>query len=139
MSTKALSVGGEVEAKCGACKAVRSHVIIAMVDGRPARVECLACHAVHNYRPAVPEKTVRKHMTASAAPRRSSSSSGSKASGRVMLDPDNAVDYSPKGNFEPGQTLRHKTFGLGLILRVEPKRMTVSFGSDVKMLILMPA
>jgi len=42
--------GQTIEDLCRACKTTRAHTIIAVEDGRPARVMCDFCRSQHNYR-----------------------------------------------------------------------------------------
>ncbi len=46
-----LAPGQRVEARCTRCRDIMGHVIVAMVDGRVAKVECCACGSVHKYYP----------------------------------------------------------------------------------------
>lgn len=131
MSDEKFSVGGELDAKCGKCKAVRSHVIVALVEGLPKRVECLACRAVHNYRPPYTARVPKGLSTRSPRPKRATKES-------VVLSPEEAVDYSPKGRFKVGMVLRHKKLGIGMITRAERNKLTVVFGKDTHLLILTP-
>src|SRR4051812_37100509 len=47
-------VSAEVESYCIACKTMKYHIILALMDGQPAKVECLGCHKQHAYKPTVP-------------------------------------------------------------------------------------
>ena len=103
---------------CGKCKADTTHVIVALVDEKPKRVECLACHAVHNYR-----------RPKSEAPAKAKATRKTKTSARKKLDlsDEGAVDYLATGKYAVDQVLRHKTFGLGVITRVDQTRIDVTF------------
>ena len=116
MTSNQVKVGGEVEARCGRCKNVTMHVVIAMVAGAPKRVECLACHAVHNYRSPFAATSSR-----SAAPK------SKKTVTPLSLDSENVKQYNPKGAFAPEDTIYHKKFGLGMVTNVTSTRLTVVF------------
>ena len=132
MSRPEYKVGGEVDSRCGKCKAVRSHIIVAMVDNKPKRVECLACHAVHNYRPPSSIKAPRDVLDKAVKKTKSGKVSA------MTLSEDDAVDYTPKGKkYESGMVLRHAKFGLGLITRAEPKKLTVMFNDQTRQLVLL--
>lgn len=124
MAVTEIKVGSEIEAKCGKCKKDTLHVVIAMVKDKPKRVECLACHALHNYRkPGVAAKKTTK----------------SKRKTALALSEENAVDYDPKAKYQLDSVLRHKKFGLGLITRVDLTRITVQFEDKmIRKLILTP-
>jgi hypothetical protein len=42
--------GDFITAKCGRCNDVTGHVVMLVLDGQIARVECKACGSVHKYR-----------------------------------------------------------------------------------------
>ncbi len=123
-------VGGEVDSKCGKCKEVTGHVIIALVDEKAKRVECLSCHAVHNYRPPPKKKTAKKKAAKKKATRK-------KTRGVKKIPEDAPVfDYSPTTRYEVDQVLKHKKFGLGIISRVDMTRITVQFVEDKQIRLL---
>ena len=47
---RAFRVGHNCQAWCTKCKSETEHVIVAMVDAIPKRVECCGCSTQHNYR-----------------------------------------------------------------------------------------
>ena len=53
-----LAPGQRLEARCTRCRDVTGHVIVFMVDGKVAKVECCACGSVHKYYP--PENKVKE-------------------------------------------------------------------------------
>ena len=53
-----LAPGQRIEARCTRCRDVTGHVIVALVDGQVAKVECCACGSVHKYYP--PEAPARE-------------------------------------------------------------------------------
>ncbi len=120
MASETYKVSGEVTSICGKCKKDTTHVIVALVDEKPKRVECLACHAVHNYRKPKSETATKKTPKKRATSRK-----------KLDLPEEDAVDYSPKGKYQLEQVLRHKTFGLGLITRVEQTKIEVMFENKV--------
>jgi hypothetical protein len=119
-------VGGEVESYCAACKDFKWHVVVALVSGLPAKVECLGCHKHHMYRPSQPAKD-----TTAKAPRKSRAGSAPKAS--VDLDAAfsgrTARRYSPKEIFATDDVIDHPSFGLGLVVALQPgaQKMEVAF------------
>jgi hypothetical protein len=51
----------------------------------------------------------------------------------VADKPESAfVDYSLRGNFTPGTLLNHATFGKGIVLGVEDRKMEVLFAESKK-------
>jgi len=132
MARQEFKVGQEVDSRCGKCKSVRSHVVIAMVDGKPKKVECLACRAVHNYRPPGAIKMPREMMD------KATRQSKTRKVTQLSLNEEDAVNYSPKGRYETGMVLRHKSFGLGLITRAELRKLTVIFSDQTRHFVLTP-
>jgi hypothetical protein len=138
-----LKVGGEVDGFCTKCEMTLAHTIIAMVDGRPVKVECNTCHGVHRFRGDVP----------GAPARRSNGGSGTAAAraarpGRehtVTLSFEQALReknlamsqrYSPRGTYQLDQVLEHPTFGLGWVSAVrDASKVEVTFRTDVKLLV----
>src|SRR5579863_9197174 len=64
-----LKVGGELDAWCTACKLMKWHTIVAIVDGKPAKVECQGCHKQHQFRAQPPGEKAEKDPSAPKAPR----------------------------------------------------------------------
>ena len=119
---KTLVAGDDVDTKCGKCKDIRSHVIVALNEaGQIARVRCGTCKGEHNYK-APSDKPKR------AASTRSPRSSDLVASGPTKI-------YSTQQRFKIGDQISHPTFGLGLVHDVREKKIDVKFGRDAKVLI----
>lgn len=45
----AVAVGQRIEARCTRCKDIMGHVVVSMLNGEIAKVECCACGSVHKY------------------------------------------------------------------------------------------
>lgn len=130
MTTHEFSVGGETESYCGRCKEMTMHVIIALVDDKPKRVECLSCHAVHNY--------VWKRDAGISAPRGAAKvrKTTSRREPPRQLSAADAVDYKLNGRYEVDMVLRHKQFGLGIVTKVGTRTMEVNFADGLRKLFL---
>jgi hypothetical protein len=124
-------VGGEVDALCSRCELTLAHTVIAMVGGRPVKVECNTCHSVHRYRGA-------------AAPRRSSTAGAPRERRSVQSFDEilrarvgaGARRYSPRDSYSPGQVIEHPTFGPGWVSAVRDSgKIEVTFRSAVKTLV----
>jgi hypothetical protein len=125
-----LKVGGEIEAYCTSCKAVHWHIIIAMVDTKPAKVECLSCHKQHTLR--TPRARARGAAPKSATPAALLVDIEEKLRGREK----NAVGYDPKRACALDEVIRHPSFGLGIVVGLPaPQRMEVAFRSGRKFLV----
>ena len=49
--------GDYITAKCGRCNDITGHVVMLILDGQIAKVECKACGSIHKYRESKPVKT----------------------------------------------------------------------------------
>jgi hypothetical protein len=124
-------VGGETDVMCTRCKMVLAHTILAMVDGRPARVNCNTCHTDRTWRPvngASPPRTPREPQEP-AKPGRPGLVKETDFD-RLMKNRDytRAVRYSPRATFTLETVVDHPTFGLGLVTAVKgPDKVEVLF------------
>jgi hypothetical protein len=109
-----LSVGADIEAECGRCGKTW-HVVIAMVDGRIAQVECGECHRRHRLRgEGARPRPHRRTGVAEAAPRRLVA-----ARPMVVADPDRPPrPYDASESYAPGDRVEHPAFGPGVVERV---------------------
>lgn len=111
------TVGGYVDAYCGKCKGVTSHIVLAKVGVKPTRVECRTCHAMHAYK-------------AGASASGSTRSSGRTSSRAAEPRPEEvwassmrqargeAITYTPGGQYQVGNRLQHARFGEGVVVRL---------------------
>ena len=119
-----------------------AHTIIAMVDGRPVKVECNTCHGVHRFRGDVPGAPVRRANGGSSAAARAARPGREQP---VTLSFEQALReknlamsqrYSPRGTYQVDQVLEHPTFGLGWVSAVrDATKVEVTFRTDVKLLV----
>ncbi len=151
--TKKPSAGGEVDAYCTKCKIDLNHRIVAMEGDTIKRVECLTCRGQHNYRrpksaakPAakpVRKKATTKRATKAAATRARLAKEESEAALREEWE-QATVGHAPKEftayrfteHLTPGQLVRHKKFGDGVVSEiVEGSKARVLFEAGVKLLV----
>jgi len=138
--TKKIEAGSEVDSRCLKCKDVTNHTIIAMTDGKIAKVECNVCGGRHNYRPAKPESaaTAKRKTTRAASVASAKLAKHEAHFEKLVADRDegNAVPYSLTGIFKEGDLLDHPTFGLGVVEAVVlPDKIEVLFRQESKLLI----
>jgi hypothetical protein len=130
-----VKVGGEVDSFCTRCEMTLAHTVIAMVDGRPVKVECNTCHGVHRFRGG--GSTAPSRPAAAATPR--------PARERITISFDEVLRgkklamarrYSAKTTYQADDVIEHPTFGIGWVSNVrDATKIEVTFRSDVKVLV----
>ncbi len=123
-----IAVGDPVDALCTKCRMVRRHVVVALVDGVPARVQCPRCDGIHNYRPTKPPPAERptggrgtpSGAVATPRPPRAPRPPSEYDLLVQALDPATAVPYDPAGAYRAGDAVTHPAFGVGLVHKVLP-------------------
>ena len=148
MTTRKLSAGDIIEARCTKCREVLNHRIVAMVEGKVVRVECNTCNGVHNYYPPpavkeakAPRKAaVSKPRSTPAVPRASRKDPAEVereewASLQPTFDHDKALPYDMNGRFNVKRLINHPVFGLGIVKAViVPNKMQILFKDGIKLL-----
>ncbi|HET6437261.1 MAG TPA: hypothetical protein VFG59_04320 [Anaeromyxobacter sp.] len=126
-------VGGEVDAFCSRCELVLAHTVHALLAGRPVKVECNTCHAVHRFRS--PPPGTAGHPGARSAPRTRPAVAGFEE----LLASKGAAPprpYSPKARFAVGDVVDHGVFGRGYVSALrDGDKVEITFRSDVKVLV----
>ncbi len=144
---KALTAGSEIDAWCTSCRLDLGHRIVAMVDGRPKRVECLTCGGQHNYRAPQTEKD---KAATSGRPKRSGSKAAPKPTQRARAEQERVTDweahvsgksadaftrYSMNQRFSEGELVTHKKFGEGYVTEVlEDGKVSIMFRDGARTL-----
>jgi hypothetical protein len=134
-----IKVGGDTEAYCTTCKSMKDHVIVAMVGGKPAKVECAGCHKQHVYRagpPGAPKPkaaSTSRRVAAVAVPKGPSSDElEAQLAGRAA----DAQPYSPAARYSVGDAIKHPTFGVGVVTALPAaQKADVAFRGGSKLLI----
>ncbi|MEW6270057.1 MAG: hypothetical protein AB1689_12260 [Thermodesulfobacteriota bacterium] len=111
--TGGTTVGSYVDALCGKCKEMTSHIVLAKIGSVPTRVECRTCHAMHAYR--VPG--TRRTSTSSAARARPAPDPAQVWADAMRRAQGAAVTYSIDRHYDVGTRLSHPTFGEGVVVR----------------------
>jgi len=123
------AVGDPIESRCTKCRKITNHIIVAIAEDVPAKVQCNTCSGQHKYRPP----TVRKKP----APRRPVDPAIAEQKEWLKLQPDieakSAVDYTMKTAFKVGSVMKHPRFGLGLVQgNLGPQKVEVLFEEGKK-------
>ena len=133
--------GGEIDAWCTKCRMDLNHRIVAMVGDAVKRVECLTCGGQHNYRKPASERDQPKASSPRAtSSSRASSAAATQRSARATWEkaiagqpPGAFKPYSVAAMWSPGELVRHKSFGDGVVARIiDPKKVEILFEEGPK-------
>jgi hypothetical protein len=135
-----LKVGGEVDAFCTRCELMLAHTIHALLAGRPVKVECNTCHAVHRYR-SPPGRSAGQPagQTGGRAAPGAGRARPAVAGFDELLAARNlasAQPYSPKKRFAVDDVIDHGVFGRGFVSGLrDGDKVEITFRGDVKILV----
>jgi hypothetical protein len=131
-----IKVGGEVDALCGKCELVLAHTVHAVMSGRPVKVECNTCHAVHRYRDPPGAARLGAATARAARPAREKPVTVPFESLLAARNVSAARRYSPRETFAVDEVVDHPTFGRGFVSAVrDGGKLEITFRSDVKVLV----
>lgn len=130
-------VTGEVEAWCGACGDLKTHVIVAMMGDQPAQVVCQVCGGRHKFRtgPARPRPQAAAPEVRRAPPPDPAQQKRDRERAALIDTLRNAETvrpYSPKERYRTGEILEHPEHGRGKIENILPRSMLVRFAGGLK-------
>jgi hypothetical protein len=130
MKSTDISVGDIIDARCTKCRHVTNHVVVAMVESKPATVQCNTCQGIHRYRAPVSPPKTRQQPKAQPAIRTEERDTFQAAIQNVP-----ARDYDMDKEYRAGTVIRHQSFGLGVVQRLAGNRkMEVLFETGKKTL-----
>jgi len=124
-------VGGDVDAMCSRCELILAHTVIAMVQGRPVKVQCNTCRTVHAFRGSPAGSHPR------AAPRAAREKKSVLSFDEALAAKATAAarPYAPTTSYGHDEVVSHPTFGLGWVTLVRPDKVEIVFRSGSKTLI----
>ena len=127
-----VDVGQDIDSYCNKCKRVLAHVIIAMKDVKPGRVECKTCNGAHAYKATAP----KKRGAATAETKKINALLVEYKNAMAGKDISQARRYKISESFEPDDIMDHKKFGVGLVSRVlVDSKIEVVFNDGTKVLV----
>ncbi len=136
-----LKVGGELDAWCTTCRLMKWHTIVALVDGKPAKVECQGCGKQHQYR-AQPPGAGEKGEKAPKTPRARAARAASPAVPAVDYETllagraGEARVYSPNETYALNDVVRHPSFDVGVVTATPaPQKIEITFRDGKKILL----
>jgi len=131
-------VGGDILAYCSKCQGEFSHVVVSMIDKRPAKVQCKMCKGNHNFKRIGDTKprTVSRTSTGDT-PRKKVVLAQDYWQQQMELQKGKPLKpYSPKQTFQKSDVVNHVSFGVGIVEEVKvDKKIVVLFRSGEKILV----
>lgn len=147
------AVGRDCEAWCGRCKQTTEHTVVALkaTGDAPKQVACRSCNDWHAYsKPrhspqAEADKPARREASASV-PRRnrakrapeSSASAESRWKAAIAATTVQPKDYDYRGSYVEGDVIRHREFGLCIVVKRESSRRSIVLCRDGERALLTP-
>lgn len=145
---KPLEAGSEIDAWCTKCRMDLGHRVVAMLDGRPKRVECQTCNSQHNYRAAKAPSAAPRARTRATTGARSAASTASHRTkaeatrrneweARVLGQAATAfARFSVERTFAVGDLVLHKKFGEGYVTELlEGRKVSILFRDGPRTLV----
>lgn len=137
-----LRAGQEIDAWCTRCKLDLTHRIIAVADGKPARVECRTCYSTHNYRApktGVVAQVQRAQRSPSAVADPAKAKKPRAVEEHVAVVPPPGVrvlPYRMTERFTKDQWMVHKVFGNGIVTaELADNKIEVRFDAGLRVLV----
>ncbi len=133
-------VGGDTLSFCTRCKMELAHVIVSMIDARPARVMCKTCKSVHNFRRIGDIGSAKRSSSAAKPAKRYTTASAVRVSEiweQKMAEKQLAPikPYQISAIYLKGDVIQHSKFGVGLIEEVRGTKVIVLFRDAEKTLV----
>jgi Zn ribbon nucleic-acid-binding protein len=144
MNVKTRSAGDILDATCTRCRVLTNHTIVALVEGRVARVKCNTCGSEHNYHAPKEEKSHAARRVTAPRDRTSSLTSTKKEilpryreqweTALAGKDSEATKEYDMAGKFMKDDLVRHPVFGIGIVTMAAGTKMDVLFADGPKLL-----
>jgi len=128
-------VAGALVTRCTKCKLQLKHVVISHnKEGIVAKVKCNTCGGEHKYYPEKKRLAAKKKKEEAAKAAKKSREAEKYA--RLLEQNQNkkAKSYSMSKNYSDNDVLDHKTFGKGIITKVNYQKMDVLFETGFRLL-----
>ncbi|MCP4498965.1 MAG: hypothetical protein GY822_03235 [Deltaproteobacteria bacterium] len=132
-----LTAGDNCDSWCSKCKLILAHVIVAMVEDKPKKVQCNTCKANHVFRQYEPGKAPKKAAAKKATGVKKTTLKASDYEKMIEgRDFTNARRYSMKGNYIVSEIINHSKFGMGIVvLHKDTTKIEVLFPDGSKVLV----
>ena len=129
-----MRVGGDIGAICRKCGDTW-HVVVAIVAGAIAKVECKQCGGRHRYHS--PDPAERAVRASGASARKAPAKRARNTAPAVEPDPSRPVRaYSVSERYAAGDTIEHPRFGRGVVQAIAgPSKIQVWFPDSERVLV----
>lgn len=136
-------VGGDILSYCARCDIELAHVVVSMVDRRPAKVICKTCRSEHKHR--LSSSTRKPVSTAKSAYTQAHGVRASKSQITVAELWEKRISehktasplpYTFQTTYCVGDLIKHPNFGVGHVEEVKRNgKITVLFRNEEKVLV----
>ena len=124
--------GTQVESWCTRCREMTAHLVATLQESAPRRVTCKICEGTHNYRPSPPRSRTKEGRK--TRPKSLTGVGWEELMGAADMKAVRA--YAMRRSFAAGDVIRHKVFGLGVVVReVDEQKIEVSFEDGIRLLV----
>lgn len=131
MPDKKLSSTDQIEARCTKCRENTNHIIVAMLDDKPVKVQCNICQRQHKYRPPTGTK---KSETRSASGYRTADQKKWELRCTDSVG-ETVKNYSMDATYKADTLVNHPTFGCGIVQQiVGVRKVEILFESGTKLM-----
>jgi hypothetical protein len=128
-------VGGETQAYCTHCRAMREHIVVAMEGSKPAKVECDVCHKQHLFRAGPPGAKSPSGRTRTARVTKKEAAPVETVDLAAVMEGRPSRGYDPKVRFAIGEVVAHPLFGKGLVTQLPgPQKVEITFPNGPRLL-----
>jgi DNA-directed RNA polymerase subunit RPC12/RpoP len=125
------AVATSVPYLCKKCNGEKYHRVLVHKTPTTAQIECEQCHS----KKTIGLARAKKPVMARKARAPVNEAPALWVAKNQKLGTDKIQDYQMRGSFSVDQALKHSTFGIGFVIKSEPKKIEVVFPEFVKVLV----
>ncbi len=130
-----LSAGEYLASYCTKCKLDLGHTILVMDGEKVLRVKCNTCGSEHIHRDKTKKKTTKARKSPSVKRATPAKSVERRWDEAIAKATGKEIPYNMKAAFKVGNIVLHDIFGKGVVLEVNPKKMTIIFKDKERVLV----
>lgn len=127
------AAGDNIAAYCTRCKLSLDHTIVAMDNGRIAKVTCRTCGSTHTYRTA-PGQFRRATSSEAGSGKKSVQSAQERWQEALAGTAAKPKPYAMDGKYQEGDVISHDRFGKGVVVKVMEKKCAVLFQDQERLM-----